>query len=95
MEKKEKEREKKKKKSGESRKQQVEMVDDQTANKTAKVLKKGKENHQFRNSRITLLVVLVLPLASSLVCMCLPGRFGACIWWCWSPPVAGGMLVRA
>jgi hypothetical protein len=40
-----------------------EMVGDQTANQTAKLLKKGrKKNHQFWNSRITVLVVLVLLL---------------------------------
>jgi hypothetical protein len=41
------------------------MVDNQTANQTAKPLKKGKKkkkNHQFWNSRITVLIVLVLLL---------------------------------
>jgi hypothetical protein len=39
------------------------MVDDQTANQTAKPLKEGKKkNHQFRNSGISVLVVLVLLL---------------------------------
>jgi hypothetical protein len=41
-----------------------EMVDDQTANQTAKHLKKSKKkkNHQFWNSRIGVLVVLMLLL---------------------------------
>jgi hypothetical protein len=41
------------------------MVDDQTANQTAKPLKEGKKenkNHQFSNSRISVLIVLVLLL---------------------------------
>jgi hypothetical protein len=38
------------------------MVGDQTANQTAKPLKKGKKIHQFWNSRIAVLVVLVLLL---------------------------------
>jgi hypothetical protein len=45
---------------------QGEMVDYQTANQTAKPLKKGKKkkkkNHWFWNSRIAVLVVLVLLL---------------------------------
>jgi hypothetical protein len=36
-----------------------EKVDDQTANQTAKPLKKGKKNHQFWTSRITVLVFLM------------------------------------
>jgi hypothetical protein len=42
-----------------------EIVDSQTANQTAKPLKKGKKrnkNHQFWNSRITVLVDLMLLL---------------------------------
>jgi hypothetical protein len=42
-----------------------EMVDDQTANQTAKPLKKGKKkktNQWFWNSRIKILVVLMLLL---------------------------------
>jgi hypothetical protein len=40
-----------------------EMVDNQTANQIAKPLKKGKKkNPQFRNSSISVLVVLVLLL---------------------------------
>jgi hypothetical protein len=44
-----------------------EMVDDQTANQAANPLKKGekkdkKKYHQFWNSRITVLVVLMLVL---------------------------------
>jgi hypothetical protein len=42
-----------------------EMVGDQTANQAAKPLKKGKKekkNHQFWNSRIAILVVLMLVL---------------------------------
>jgi hypothetical protein len=39
----------------------VEMVDDQTVNQATNPLKKGKEkNHQFWNSRISVLVVLML-----------------------------------
>jgi hypothetical protein len=47
----------------------VEMVDDQTVNQAANPLKKGKKlklklkkNHQFWNSRISVLVVLMLLL---------------------------------
>jgi hypothetical protein len=40
----------------------VEMVDDQTANQAANPLKKGKKNNQFWNTRITVLVVLMLVL---------------------------------
>jgi hypothetical protein len=48
-------------------KTQGEMVDDQTANQTAKSLKRGKKKRnkkicQFRNSTILALVVLVLLL---------------------------------
>jgi hypothetical protein len=32
----------------------------------------------------------VTPLASSPVCLCLLGRFGAGIWWCWRLPVVDG-----
>jgi hypothetical protein len=39
-----------------------EMVGDQTVNQAAKPLKKGKKNHQFWNSRIAVLVVLMLVL---------------------------------
>jgi hypothetical protein len=43
-----------------------EMVDDQTANQAANALKKGKKKdkktHQFWNSRIAVLVVLMLVL---------------------------------
>jgi hypothetical protein len=38
------------------------MVGDQTANHTSKPLKKGKKNHQFWNSKIAFLVVLMLLL---------------------------------
>jgi hypothetical protein len=41
------------------RNQQGEMVDNQTVNKINKHLKKRKINPQFRNSRISVLVVLV------------------------------------
>jgi hypothetical protein len=56
------------------------MVGDQTANQAANPLKKEtkkKKNHQFWNSRIAILVV---PLASRPVCVCLLGRFGALLW---------------
>jgi hypothetical protein len=39
-----------------------EMVGHQTANQTVKPLKKGEKNHQFWNSRIAVLVVLMLLL---------------------------------
>jgi hypothetical protein len=39
-----------------------EMVGDQTANWTAKPLQKRKNNHQFWNSRIAVLVFLMLLL---------------------------------
>jgi hypothetical protein len=39
-----------------------EMVGDQTANQTAKPLKKGKKKKQFWNSRISVLVVLMILL---------------------------------
>jgi hypothetical protein len=40
-----------------------EMMGDQTENQTAKSLEKGKKkNHQFWNSRIAVLVVLMLLL---------------------------------
>jgi hypothetical protein len=40
-------------------KHQGEMVGDQTANQTANPLKEGKKkNHQFSNTRISVLVVL-------------------------------------
>jgi hypothetical protein len=39
-----------------------EMVEDQTANQAANPLKKGKKNSQFWNSRIAVLVVLMLVL---------------------------------
>jgi hypothetical protein len=39
-----------------------EMVDDRTVNQAANPLKKGKKNHQFWNSRIAVLVVLMLVL---------------------------------
>jgi uncharacterized membrane protein YvbJ len=42
--------------------QQGEMVDNQTANKTNKNLKKRKKIPWFRNSRISVLIVLVLLL---------------------------------
>jgi hypothetical protein len=38
------------------------MVDYQTANQAANPLKKEKKNHQFWNTRITVLVVLMLVL---------------------------------
>jgi hypothetical protein len=44
------------------RNQQGEMVDNQTVNKTNKHLKKRNTNSQFRNSRISVLVFLVLLL---------------------------------
>jgi hypothetical protein len=57
------------------------MLSDQTAHQAAKPLKKGekekkKKNHQFWNSRIAGLVV-VTPLVSSPVCVCLLGTLGA------------------
>jgi hypothetical protein len=53
-------KEKKEKEKENQRNQQGEMVDNQTANKTNKHLKKRKKkkNPQFRNSTISLLVVL-------------------------------------
>jgi hypothetical protein len=39
-----------------------EMLDDQTANVAANHLKKGEKSHQFWNSRIAVLVVLMLVL---------------------------------
>jgi hypothetical protein len=38
------------------------MVGDPTANQAANPLKKGKKNHQFWNSRIAVLVVVMLLL---------------------------------
>jgi hypothetical protein len=32
---------------------------------------------------------VVTPSASSPICLHLLGRFGASVWWCWSPPVTG------
>jgi hypothetical protein len=73
---------KERKKMESQRKQQGEMMDDQTANHAAKPLKTGKEkkNHQFWNSRISLSCPGVTPLASSIVCLCLLDRFGALLW---------------
>jgi hypothetical protein len=39
-----------------------EMVDVQTANQAENPLKKGKKNHQFWNSRIAVLIVVMLAL---------------------------------
>jgi hypothetical protein len=67
------------------------MVDDQTVNKIAKPLKKGKKkNHWFMNSRISLSCSGVTPLAFSPIFLCLLGRLRAGIWWFWSPLVVGG-----
>jgi hypothetical protein len=52
----------KEKKMETQRNQQGEMVNSQTVNKTNEHLKKRKKNPQFRNSRISVLVVLVLLL---------------------------------
>jgi hypothetical protein len=65
---------------------------DQTANQTAKCLKKckkRKKNHQFWNSRIN--CSDVSPLASSPVCLCLLGGFEALLRWSakWGPGGAG------
>jgi hypothetical protein len=38
------------------------MVGDQTANQRAKPLKRGEKNHPFWNSRIAVLVILMLLL---------------------------------
>jgi hypothetical protein len=50
------------------------MVDDQAANQTAKSLKKGKKKkkktHCFWNSRVTVLVVLVLLLYHPVLSLC-------------------------
>jgi hypothetical protein len=58
-----KKKKKKEKRNGEPKNQQGEMVDNQTVNKTNKHLKKRKKREnspQFRNSSISVLVVLVL-----------------------------------
>jgi hypothetical protein len=52
----------KRKKEEKKSEEMGEMVSDQTANWTAKPLKKGKNNHQFWNSRIAVLVFLMLLL---------------------------------
>jgi hypothetical protein len=63
----------------------------QTLKGKKKKEKKRKKNPRFRNSRTSVLVVLqsVTPLASRPVCLHLLGRFGAGIWWFWSPLVVG------
>jgi hypothetical protein len=67
------------------------MLDDQTANKTVKPLMKGKKKSLVQEQcNYSLSCSCVTPLASCLVCLCLLGRFGAVVWWCWSPPVVGG-----
>jgi hypothetical protein len=63
-------------------------VNDQTVNQTAKPLKKGKNKQNktlFRNSRITVLVVLVLLLEHPVLSVS-PRQF-------WSTPVVGGWWV--
>jgi hypothetical protein len=52
----------KRKQEGEKSEKIGKMVGDQTANQTAKSLKKGEKNHLFWNSRIAVLVVLMLLL---------------------------------
>jgi hypothetical protein len=70
------------------------MVDNQTANKTNKHLKKRvKRKIHSWNSRISVLVVLVLLLKNSVLFVhCHLGRFEVGVWWCWSPPVVGSYL---
>jgi hypothetical protein len=72
------------------------MVDNQTVNKRNKHLKKRinvekkKTNNKrpcFRNSRISVLVVLLLLLQHPVLLVSISGRFGAGVWWCWSTPV--------
>jgi hypothetical protein len=72
------------------RKQQGEMVDNQTANQTAKPLKKGKKkkNPHFWNSRITVSVVLVLLFSIQSCLSVSPRQF-------WSPPVVGSGQAKA
>jgi hypothetical protein len=50
--------------------QQGEMVDNQTGNKTNKYLKK-KKNPRFMNSRISVLVVLLLLLLHPVLFVCI------------------------
>jgi hypothetical protein len=77
------------------RNQQGEIVDNQTANKTnehLKIRKKKKEkkkNPQFRNSRISVLVVLVLLLQHTVLSVYVSkAGLELGVWWCWSTPVA-------
>jgi hypothetical protein len=60
-----------------------EMVGDQTANQAAKHLREKKEkHHQFWNSRIAVLVVLLLLWHSDLsVCISLAGLVPSCGGW--------------
>jgi hypothetical protein len=54
-----------------------EMVGDQSANQTAKPLKKGKKSPVLEQYNCSLSCSDVTPLTSSLVCVCLLGRSGA------------------
>jgi hypothetical protein len=69
----------KEKKMENQRNQQGEMVDNQTANKTNKHLKKRKKNSWFRNSTISVLVVLVLLLQHPVLFVCLFAHLLVCI----------------
>jgi hypothetical protein len=65
-------------------------VDNHTVNKTVKEKRKKKKEFPGSGTVFSLSSSGVTPLASSPVCLLLLGRFGAGVWWCWSPPVAGG-----
>jgi hypothetical protein len=83
------------------------MVDNQTVNKTNKHLKKRGEKKRKKVFQVqehwnfSLSSSDITPLASSLIHLHLLGRFGAGIWWSWSPSVvdgsryASGLAVRA
>jgi hypothetical protein len=84
--KKEKKEKKNKKEMENQRNQQEEVVAKQTGIKTNKHIKK---NSRFRNNRISVLIVPICYSFSIQSSMCLPGKFGASVWWFWSPPVWG------
>jgi hypothetical protein len=70
------------------------MVDDQTVNMTNKHLKKREKKFLVQEQyNVSLRYSGFIPLASSPVCMHLLGRFGAGVWWCWGPPVAGAAVL--
>jgi hypothetical protein len=82
-------RERKRKRKRENQgKLQGEMVHDQTANQTAKLLMEGQKKKKSLGQaqwNFSLSCSVVTPLASRPVCLCLLGRFRALLWW-----VAGG-----